>query len=40
MQIVMQKASDVIVYRNDPKFLDRQVWTNSADTDQNAARAV
>ena len=40
MQIVMQKASDVIVYRNDPKFLERQVWTNSADTDQNAARAV
>ena len=21
-------------YRNDPKFLDRQVWANSADPDQ------
>ena len=21
-------------YRNDPKFLDRQVWVNSADPDQ------
>ena len=23
-------------YRNDPKFLDRQVWANSADPDQTA----
>ena len=38
MQIVMQKASGVISYRNDPKFSDRQVWANSADQDQNAPR--
>ena len=24
------------VYHNDPKFLDRQVWANSADPDQTA----
>ena len=23
-------------YRNDPKFLDRQAWANSADPDQTA----
>ena len=25
-----------ILYRNDPKFLDRQVWANSDDPDQTA----
>ena len=28
-----------VVYCNDPKFSDRQVWTNSADPDQTAPRA-
>ena len=28
------------VYRNDPKFLDRQVWANSADPDQTAPRGA
>ena len=27
-------------YRNVPKFLDRQVWANSADPDQTAPRGV
>ena len=27
-----------IGYRNVPKFSDRQVWSNSADTDQTAPR--
>ena len=27
-------------YRNDPKFLDRQVWANSADPDQTAPRGA
>ena len=27
-------------YRNDPKFSDRQVWTNSADPDQTAPTAA
>ena len=31
------KVSD---YRNAPKFLDRQVWANSADPDQTALGAV
>ena len=26
------------VYRNDPKFMDRQVWANSVDPDQTAPR--
>ena len=25
-----------LIYHNDPKFLDRQVWANSADPDQTA----
>ena len=29
-----------IVYHNDPKFLDRQVWANSADPDQTAPRGA
>ena len=29
-------ASDSYKYCNDPKFLNRQVWTNSADPDQTA----
>ena len=32
---------DIVIgrrYRNDPKFLDRQVWANSADPDQTAPR--
>ena len=28
----------VFEYRNDPKFSDRQVWTNSADPDQTTPR--
>ena len=28
------------LYRNDPRFLDRQVWANSVDPDQTAPRAV
>ena len=27
-------------YRNDSKFLDRQVWANSVDSDQTALGAV
>ena len=27
-------------YRNDPKFLDRLVWANSADPDQTAPRGA
>ena len=27
-------------YRNDPKFLDRQAWANSADPDQIAPRGA
>ena len=30
------QASNKFNYRNDPKFLDRQVWANSADPDQTA----
>ena len=30
MIVVMPKIS---LYRNDPKFLDRQVWANSIDPD-------
>ena len=26
----------IVTYRNVPKFLDRQVWANSADPDQTA----
>ena len=28
------------MYRNDPKFLDRQVWANSVDPDQTAPRGA
>ena len=28
----------IIMYRNDPKFSDKQVWTNSVDPDQTAPR--
>ena len=28
----------IYMYSNDPKFLDRQVWANSADPDQTAPR--
>ena len=27
-------------YRNDPKFMDRQAWANSADPDQTAPRGA
>ena len=27
-------------YRNDPKFLDRLIWANSADPDQTAPRGA
>ena len=30
----------IMYYRNDPKFLDRQVWANSADPDQTAPRGA
>ena len=29
-----------LVYRNFPKFSDRQVWANSADPDQTAPRGA
>ena len=29
-----------IIYRNDPKFLDRYAWANSADPDQTALRGA
>ena len=29
-----------LVYRNDPKFWDKQVWANSADPDQTAPRGA
>ena len=28
------------MYRNDPKFSDRQAWANSADPDQTAPRGA
>ena len=28
------------IYRNDPKFSDKQVWANSADPDQTAPRGA
>ena len=28
------------LYRNDPKFLDRYAWENSADPDQTAPRGA
>ena len=31
---------DNSIYRNYPKFLDRQVWANSADPDQTAPRGA
>ena len=33
-------AAAVWSYRNFPKFLDRQVWVNSADPDQTAPRLL
>ena len=32
--------TDQRVYRNDPKFSDRKVWSNSADPDQTAPRGA
>ena len=29
-----------VIYRNVPKFSDRQVWANSADADQTAPRGA
>ena len=29
-----------IIYRNDPIFLDRKVWANSANPDQTAPRGA
>ena len=29
-----------VIYHNDPKFSDRQVWANSADRDQTAPRGA
>ena len=36
--LVRKEKSSHINYHNDPKFLDRQVWANSADPDQTAPR--
>ena len=30
----------LMMYRNDPKFSDRQAWANSADPDQTAPRGA
>ena len=46
LELLAIESSDVvcaqvgIMYRNDPKFLDRQVWANSADPDQTAPRGA
>ena len=41
MYYLLEKKNEICVRRqngrtNDPKFLDRQVWANSADPDQTA----
>ena len=33
-------AANSTAYCNDPKFLERQVWANSADPDQTAPRGA
>ena len=37
---ILQQSSKIILYRNFPKFSDRQVWANSADPDQTAPRGA
>ena len=32
--------SNILIYRNDPKFSDRYAWANSADPDQTAPRGA
>ena len=36
----MSKQGRWLTYRNDPKFSDRLIWTNSADPDQTAPRGA
>ena len=38
MKIIDESAFNTM-YRNDPKFLDRQVWANTVDSDQTEERA-
>ena len=35
-----EQCGFTIDYRNVPKFSDRQVWANSADSDQTAPRGA
>ena len=39
-KLVKKNYLKVLVYRNDPKFSDRQFWANSADPDQTAPRGA
>ena len=42
-QLLIANSDDpdqMLHYRNDPKFSDRQVWANSADPDQTAPRGA
>ena len=39
LQVTIPNFANPYLYSNDPKFLDRQVWANSADPDQTAPRA-
>ena len=34
------KKYHITCYHNDPKFLERQVWANSADPDQTAPQGI
>ena len=36
----IEPSSGNCTYRNDPKFSDRQVWVNSADSDQTADQSI
>ena len=40
IQDFKQKGYFSWTYRNDPKFLDRQVWANRVDPDQTAPSKV
>ena len=33
---LLDSNTDILHYRNDPKFSDTQIWANSADPDQTA----
>ena len=37
---IMTTVQFSLLYRNDPKFLDRWFWANSADPDQTAPRGA